>query len=317
MNRKPQQLTHEEATHFLFEYGQLGYIPRSGWRTECVELTDRQTVLQHTARTVALLFVLMRMENTPDPAMVALLGLLHDFGEVRSLDHDFVAKQYLTAPQEQITEDQMQYLGPVGGAFQELVNRYIGRPDTEDTNLMNDADNLDVLIECMRLKARRYEIEDRWTQHHVAQLRTESGREVWRWIQDANGMQKTALDWMLGFHADIARESMASILLANVGGESNTIEYIEPLYARYLDGRYRLPCKSKSAEYQHLPPTAHDATIVEEALQLRERPHRFKLTKEEVMERLKTEAGRELCSVILDAATNKRTWSHRIIGVSD
>ena len=64
--------------------------------------------------------------------------------EARSLDHGYVAQQYVTVDEERILHDQTKDL-PFGDAINTILSEYFERK-TKESIIAKDADNIELLV---------------------------------------------------------------------------------------------------------------------------------------------------------------------------
>ena len=95
----------QRTAQFLFEVGTMRKIARmhrQGLLTD--DMSDN--IATHSFRVTVIGFFLAKMEGV-DPAKVMLMCLLHDMGESRSNDHNWIHKRYVTVAKLQILADQL------------------------------------------------------------------------------------------------------------------------------------------------------------------------------------------------------------------
>jgi len=126
---------------FLFEIGTMRKLPRMHRQTL---LTDDMSdnIASHSYR-VALIGWFLAKEEKADPYRVLLMGLLHDIGEVRSGDHNWVHKRYIKVYENEIAKEQLGTL-PFND-FKDLSDEYEERK-TKEAIITKDADMLDQIL---------------------------------------------------------------------------------------------------------------------------------------------------------------------------
>lgn len=126
---------------FLFEAGTMRKVVRMHRQTL---LTDDMSdnIATHSYRVALIGWFLARMENV-DPYKVVMMCLLHDLGEIRSNDHNWVQKRYVKIYDEEIIEEQLGSL-PYG-ELKAFATEYEHRESTESIVAKN-ADLLDQIL---------------------------------------------------------------------------------------------------------------------------------------------------------------------------
>lgn len=126
---------------FLFEIGTLRRLPRIHRQTLLVDdVTD--TIASHTFRVAMIGWHLAKMEKV-DPYKVVMMCLIHDLGEARSNDHNWVHKRYIKIFDDEINKDQLGTL-PYDDLFG-LINEYEKR-ETKEAIVAKDADYVDQIL---------------------------------------------------------------------------------------------------------------------------------------------------------------------------
>lgn len=131
----------EKIVDFLFEVGSLRRIPRSHRQTLMVN-DNADNIASHSFRVAIMGFLLAKMENV-DPYKVACMCLMHDLGEIRSGDQNWLHKRYVKVFEEEIVNDQL------GGLpfqdLKEITTEYHARASKEAI-VAKDADLLDQVL---------------------------------------------------------------------------------------------------------------------------------------------------------------------------
>lgn len=103
---------------------------------------DSDTIASHSYRVSIIAWILAKEEGA-DPYKTALMALLHDMGEARTGDHNWVHKRYVKIYEEQVIEEQFGSL-PFDD-FKKLADEYMERK-TPEAILAKDADLLDEVL---------------------------------------------------------------------------------------------------------------------------------------------------------------------------
>ncbi|TSC81739.1 MAG: metal dependent phosphohydrolase [Parcubacteria group bacterium Gr01-1014_20] len=126
---------------FLFEVGTMRKLIRMHRQ---VLLTDdlSDSIASHSYR-VAIIGWFLAKEEKADPYKTVMMCLLHDMGEARTGDHNWIHKKYVKVFDEEIVKDQFGTL-PYPD-FKEIADEYEERK-TKEAVLAKDADLLDQLL---------------------------------------------------------------------------------------------------------------------------------------------------------------------------
>ncbi|MBI2623274.1 MAG: HD domain-containing protein [Candidatus Liptonbacteria bacterium] len=157
----------EKLANFLFEAGTMRKLLRVHRQTL---LTDDMSdnIASHSFRVALIAWALARKERA-DVGKVVLMALLHDLGEARSNDHNWVHKRYMKVFNDEIITEQLGGL-PFGDLHM-LAREYEARKKKEAI-IAKDADLLDEI-----LLLREYE----W----------QGNREAMKWLYEGKGKLRT------------------------------------------------------------------------------------------------------------------------------
>lgn len=123
---------------FLYEVGtmrKLARIHRQALLTD--DLSDN--IASHSFRVAVIAWVLAKEEGV-DPYKTVMMALLHDVGETRSNDHNWIHKRYVTIHDSEISKDQFGTL-PYS-ELKEFVDEYEQR-ESKEALIAKDADLLE------------------------------------------------------------------------------------------------------------------------------------------------------------------------------
>ena len=126
---------------FLFEVGTLRRIARAHNQT-LLSADPSDTIASHSFRVAHIGWIIAQEEGL-DVGKVLQMCLLHDVPEIRSGDHNWVAKRYVKIFDEEIIEDQLASL-PASGMY-DVMKDYEGR-NSPEAYAAKDADILDQLL---------------------------------------------------------------------------------------------------------------------------------------------------------------------------
>jgi len=126
---------------FLFELGTMRKVLRMHRQTL---LTDDMSdnIATHSFRVTMIGWMLAKKENA-DPYKVVMMCMLHDLGEIRSNDHNWINKKYTKIFDEEIIEEQIGSL-PFP-ELKEIALEYEERK-TKESIIAKDADLLDQVL---------------------------------------------------------------------------------------------------------------------------------------------------------------------------
>lgn len=126
---------------FLFEVGTM----RKVLRMHCQNLlTDDMSdnIATHSFRVMVIGWLLAKKEKV-DPYKVVMMCMLHDFGEIRSNDHNWIHKRYIKVFDEEIMKDQLGSL-----PFEELKDFALEyeKRESKEAQIAKDADLIDQIL---------------------------------------------------------------------------------------------------------------------------------------------------------------------------
>ena len=136
-----KQGIYKRIANFFYEVGTMRRLPRIHRQTLLVDdVTD--TIASHSYR-VALIGWFLAKEEKADPYKVVMMCLLHDLGEARTGDHNWVHKRYIKIFDEEINKEQLGDL-PYKD-LKELADEYHERKSKEAI-VAKQADILDQIL---------------------------------------------------------------------------------------------------------------------------------------------------------------------------
>lgn len=170
---------------FLYEIGTLRFSTRT-WKQFLNPLS--QNLTEHTLRVIWISLILARHEGVTDTGKVIKMALVHDISESRSVDVNYVSRQYADRHEDKAITDTLD--GTVlKDEFLSIWEEY-ERKDCLEAKIVKDADNLDVDLELKELQAMGNTLIDSLhaTRQRVAEdkLYTDSAKKFWHEIQDSN-----------------------------------------------------------------------------------------------------------------------------------
>lgn len=132
---------HQKIVQFLFEMGTMRKLPRMHRQ---LFLTDDMTdnIATHSYRVTLIGWFLAKLEGA-DPYKVAMMCLMHDMGELRTGDHNWLHKRYIKIFEDEIKAEQ---LGTMPfPEMKEMADEYDKR-ESKEAIVAKDADMLDQIF---------------------------------------------------------------------------------------------------------------------------------------------------------------------------
>ena len=162
---------------FIYEVGILSKTPRSGlWFLG----TGNQSVAEHLLRTAYITYCLCYLTPKVNQERAILMALVHDLGEARTSDLNYVHQKYGRLAEGQAISDIAQMV-PFGKDIQKLYLEEQGRK-TLEAQLVKDADNIEWLT-TMREEETKGNIKAReWAKIAFKRLKTPAGKKIGKLI---------------------------------------------------------------------------------------------------------------------------------------
>ena len=132
----------KRIVNFFYEIGTLRKIPRSHMQTLLTgDLSDN--ISSHSFRVCVIGLILASLENA-NQNKVLLMCLLHDLGESRSGDQNWVHKKFVKVFENEISQSQISSL-PNSKNLLDIIAEYKSRK-TLEARITKDADRLDQML---------------------------------------------------------------------------------------------------------------------------------------------------------------------------
>lgn len=148
----------KRSVHFLYEVGLLAQIQRSGLAFLGF---GRQSVAEHSFRVAHVALILSRLHpEKVDEAKLLRLCLFHDVPEVRTGDHHYVNRRYVTERLADVLLD-LEQDTPYGRDLSEWVLEF-EKGDSPEAQLARDADQLEMLLFLKEQRDKGYEVPELW-----------------------------------------------------------------------------------------------------------------------------------------------------------
>jgi len=131
----------KRIANFLYEIGTMRKLMRMHRQ---VLLTDdmSDSITSHSYRVAMISWFLAKEENV-DPYKTVMMSLLHDIGEIRSNDHNWIHKKYIKIFDEEINAEQLGSL-PYPD-LKNFIDEYEKR-ESKEAILVKEADTLDQIL---------------------------------------------------------------------------------------------------------------------------------------------------------------------------
>jgi putative hydrolase of HD superfamily len=175
----------ERDIDFLFEIGTLRYSTRT-WNQFLNP--GAQNLTEHTLRVIWIALILAKHEGVTDTGKVIKMALVHDVSESRSVDVNYLSRQYAERFEDDAIHDTLEGTA-LKDEFLPIWEEY-EKKDCMEAKVVKDADSLDVELELKELEAMGNKLGKALlpTRIKVAdnRLYTEAARKFWKQIQDAD-----------------------------------------------------------------------------------------------------------------------------------
>lgn len=166
-------MSYRDIVHFFFELGMLKKTPRSGFQFLG---SGRESVAEHSFRVALIGYTLAKLTEHPDPYKIVCLCLFHDVPEARTGDLNYVNKQYVV-PDETAAINDLASTLPFGAEYRALLQEY-REEATEESKLVHDADQLDLILELKEQNDLGNTYARQWIHFALKRLKTDIGRRL-------------------------------------------------------------------------------------------------------------------------------------------
>ncbi len=184
-NTPSQNPNLDRDIEFLYEVGTLRYASRT-WNQFLNPLC--QNLTEHTLRVIWIALIIAKHEGITDTTKVLKMALVHDISESRSVDVNYVSRQYADRHEDKAIQDTLD--GTVlTEEFLPIWEEY-EKKECLEAKIVKDADNLDVDFELKELEAMGNQLRAALqpTRDRVAETKfyTDTARKIWKSVQDSN-----------------------------------------------------------------------------------------------------------------------------------
>lgn len=163
----------KNIVNFIYETGILSKTPRSGlWFLG----TGSQSVAEHILRTVFIGYALSQMVPEANKERVMFLCLVHDLGEGRTSDLNYVHQKYGKMAESQAISDicgKLPFGEEIEGAYREMEER-----ESLEARLAKEADNLEWLATMREEELKGNSKAKSWADIVFKRLKTEAGQKL-------------------------------------------------------------------------------------------------------------------------------------------
>lgn len=163
---------------FLYEIGTLRLIPRQWAR---FLNTGTANLAEHHFRVMWLALIIAKYEGVKNTEKVLKMALVHDIAESRTVDVDYLSRQYVERNEELGIKDMLKNTA-IEKEFLELSQEYEERKSKE-AQIVKDADNLDIDMEIREQLARGNSLAEEWkgfrSQVKRNNLYTKTAKKIW------------------------------------------------------------------------------------------------------------------------------------------
>lgn len=166
---------YNKIADFVYETSIHSKTPRSGlWFLGSGE----QSVAEHLFHTAMIAYALAHLEPKADRSKVVLMALIHDIGEGRTSDHNYVHQRYGRLAEANAVEDiaaSVPFGAEIAALFKEEQSK-----ETLEARIVKDADQLE-WISSLRSEEIKGNLKARsWIKVAVKRLKTATGRKLGR-----------------------------------------------------------------------------------------------------------------------------------------
>jgi len=163
----------KNTVDFLFEGNILKEIPRSGYHFLG---SGKENVAEHCFMTALIAFAISRIEPGVDKEKIITMALLHDLGEARTGDLNYVQQKYVKVDEKKVLSDLISGL-TFGQDIAKLINEF-NECKTIEAKLANDADQLSFILELKKLQDTGAKSPGKWIGIVMKRLKTDTAKKI-------------------------------------------------------------------------------------------------------------------------------------------
>jgi putative hydrolase of HD superfamily len=169
---------------FLYEIGAMRFVQRT-WRQFFRE--DMANNSEHTFRVMWIALAIAKKEKAKNEEKILKMALVHDIGESRCPDTNYLSKNYSTRDEEKAMRDMFEATS-YGNEFLKLFDEYHERK-TLEAKVVKDADLLDVDFEIQEHASTGNTLIKDWKPKRIKvyeTLFTPTAKKLWQDIYKEN-----------------------------------------------------------------------------------------------------------------------------------
>ena len=171
----------KKLADFVYETNIHSKTPRSGlWFLG----SGSQSVAEHLFHTTMIAYTLCYLEPKADKNKVILMALLHDIGEGRTSDHNYVHQRYGRLAEHEAVKDIANTL-PFGNEILSLFEEEQEKK-TIEAKLVKDADNLQWIVTLRNEEVKGNKKAISWIKIAYKRLKTDAGKKLGKIILETN-----------------------------------------------------------------------------------------------------------------------------------
>ncbi|MCP3898542.1 MAG: HD domain-containing protein [Desulfobacteraceae bacterium] len=171
----------KKIADFLFEGSILKDLPRAGYHFLG---SGKENVAEHSFVTALIAFTMSRIEPGIDREKIITMALLHDLGEARTGDLNYVQQKYVDVNEKKVLTDLISGL-TFGEDIAKLINEF-NECKTKEAKLANDADQLSFILELKKLQDTGAKSPEKWISIVTKRLKTDTGKKIAKGIVSTN-----------------------------------------------------------------------------------------------------------------------------------
>lgn len=141
VDKKDGNEKEEKIVNFLYEIGTMRKLMRMHRQALLTDDTS-DNIASHTYRVSMISWFLAKQEGA-DPYKTVMMSLIHDTGETRSNDHNWIHKKYIKIFEDEIIEEQLGSLPFL--ELKEFMKEYEKR-ESKEAIIAKEADLLDQIL---------------------------------------------------------------------------------------------------------------------------------------------------------------------------
>lgn len=173
MSKTKKEDKYDQIVDFVYETCIHNQTPRSGlWLLG----SGSQSVAEHLFHTAMIVYALAYLEPKADKHKLVLMALLHDIGEGRTADHNYVHQRYGRLAEAAAVEDIARGV-PFGVEILDLFKEEEAR-GTLEAKLTKDADQLEWISTLRGEEVKGNGKAREWVKIALKRLKTDAGKKL-------------------------------------------------------------------------------------------------------------------------------------------